>query len=279
MWCILNAENKILKYVQILAARKKIRRIEKSLLLLKIRRIWEILAFAKNQADLRNPCVYRKSNRFEKSLRLQKIRRTIESSRALKSPCLVKNQRLKKNPRLKKNRQDWKSRRPAYCLGSAESPAADFFLVWMMSSRSDPFRCDESRMQSPNEEKAQAALLLWAALSRTVPAVCTGPPCQEMAQIHAATKNQVSAWNSTNSCQITKFLTRLLSVLSLSRKNVHDHSCCPISAVILTTSKLEAILKILRGSWKTAQESRIIGGGGGSPTGTSQHLRGLWERR
>jgi hypothetical protein len=31
---------------------KKIKRIEKSLLLLKIRRIYEILAFAKNQADL-----------------------------------------------------------------------------------------------------------------------------------------------------------------------------------------------------------------------------------
>ena len=55
---------------------------------------------------------------------------------------------------------NWKSRRPAYCLGSAESPAADFFLVWLMSSRSDPRRCDESRMQSPSEEKAQAALLL-----------------------------------------------------------------------------------------------------------------------
>ncbi len=157
---------------------------------------------------MRNPCDYRKSGGFEKSLRLQKIRRTIESLPALKSPRLVKN------PRLKKNRQDWKSRRPAYCLGSAESPAADFFLVWLMSSRSDPHRCDESRMQSPSEKKAQAALLLWAALPRTVLAVCTGPPCQETAQIHVATKSQASAWNSANSCQITKFLTRLISVLS-----------------------------------------------------------------
>jgi hypothetical protein len=40
-------------------------------------------------------------------------------------------------------------------------------------------------------------------LARTVPAVCTGPPCQEMAQIHAATKSLASAWNSTDSCQIT----------------------------------------------------------------------------
>jgi hypothetical protein len=132
---------------------------------------WEILAFTENQADLRNPCVYRKTGGFEKYLRLQKNRRAIESLQALKSPHLVKN------PRLKKNRGYWKSRRPAYCLGSAESPAADFFLVWMMSSRSDPRRCDESRMQSPSEEKAQAALLLWAALSSIVPAACTGPPC------------------------------------------------------------------------------------------------------
>jgi hypothetical protein len=34
---------------------------KKSLLLLKIRRICEILALTKNQADLQNPCVYRKS--------------------------------------------------------------------------------------------------------------------------------------------------------------------------------------------------------------------------
>jgi hypothetical protein len=32
-----------------------------------------------------------------------------------------------------------KSRRP-YCLGSAESPAADFLLDWLKSSRSDPCR-------------------------------------------------------------------------------------------------------------------------------------------
>jgi hypothetical protein len=63
-------------------------------------------------------------------------------------------------------------------------------------------------MQSPSEDKDQAALLLWAALSHTVPAVCTGPPCRETAQIHAATKSQAFAWNSTNSCKITKFLFR-----------------------------------------------------------------------
>ena len=100
--------------------------------------------FTENQADLQNPGA------------LQKNRQTIESLQALKSPCLVKN------PRLQKNRLDWKSWRPAYCLGSAESPAADFLLVWLKSSRSDPRRCVVSLMQSPSKEAAQAALLLWA---------------------------------------------------------------------------------------------------------------------
>ncbi len=40
-------------------------------------------------------------------------------------------------------------------------------------------------------------------LSHTVPAVCTCPPCQEMAQIHGSTKSLASAWNSTDFCQIT----------------------------------------------------------------------------
>ncbi len=91
-----------------------------------------------------------------------------------------------------------------------------------------------------------------------------------MAQIHAATKSQTSAWNSANSCQITKILTRLISVLSLSRKIIHDHYCCPISAIMLTTSKLEAILKIWRGSWKLSKMGwDCVWGGGGPLAGTS----------
>ncbi len=119
----------------------------------------------KNQADLQNPRAYRKSGGFIKSLRLQKNRRTIESLRALKSPRLVKNQ------------QDWKSRRPAYCLGLAESPAADFLLVWLKSSRSDPRRCDLSC--SPQvRRRLRLPCFYGRSLSRTVPAACTGLPCQ-----------------------------------------------------------------------------------------------------
>ncbi len=89
-------------------------------------------------------------------------------------------------------------------------------------------------------------------LSRTIPA--------RYAKIHAASKIQAAAWNFTNSCQITKILTRLLSVLSLSRKFVHDHCCCTESAVKVSTSKLEAILKIWRGCWKLSQWGRGVWG-------------------
>jgi hypothetical protein len=97
-------------------------------------------------------------------------------------------------------------------------------------------------------------------LSRTLPAACTGPPCQEMAQIHAATRSLASAWNSTDFCQITIIPTLLTRVLSLSRKNEDNHYCCPISAIILMTSKLEAILKIYCGSLKTVQRGRGVRG-------------------
>jgi hypothetical protein len=55
------------------------------------------------------------------------------------------------------------------------------------------------------------------------------------------------------SVKLKKSLTRLTSVPSLSRKKVHNHLCCPVSAIILTTSKLEAILKIYSRSLKTVQ--------------------------
>ncbi len=51
----------------------------------------------------------------------------------------------------------------------------------------------------------------------------------------------------TNFGENSKILSRLLSVLSLSRKFVHDHCCCPKSAITLTVSKMEAILDLWRG--------------------------------
>ena len=55
-----------------------------------------------------------------------------------------------------------------------------------------------------------------------------------------------------------------IGVLSLHRKNVHNHCCCPISAIILTTSELEAILEICRCSLKLSKRGKGLWGGGGS---------------
>jgi hypothetical protein len=120
--------------------------------------------------DLRNPCANEKSGGFTVSLRLQKSGGFIKFLRLQKNRRTIESLRALKYPRLAKNQRDWKSWRPAYCLGSAASPAADFLLVWLKSSRSDPPRCDVSLMQSPSEETAQAALLLWA---NSLP-YCTG---------------------------------------------------------------------------------------------------------
>jgi hypothetical protein len=62
-----------------------------------------------------------------------------------------------------------KIRRP-YCLGSAESPVADFLLVWLKSSRSGPRRCDVLLIPSPRERWTACRLLLFA---HSLP-YCTG---------------------------------------------------------------------------------------------------------
>jgi hypothetical protein len=68
-----------------------------------------------------------KSLQMMKSARPEKNRQMVKSSQALKSPRLVKY------PRRWKNRRNWKSKQPPYCLGSAESPTADFSLFPLMS--------------------------------------------------------------------------------------------------------------------------------------------------
>ncbi len=100
--------------------------------------------------------------------------------------------------------------------------------------------CWLSLMQIPSEETAQAALLLWPD-SLPYYTGCLYRP--DLPKFMRKSKFQAATWIFTNSCEISKILTWLLSVLSLSRKFVCDHCCCPISAIILTTSKLEAILQ------------------------------------
>ncbi len=86
---------------------------------------------------------------------------------------------------------------------------------------------------------AQAALLLWAA---SLP-YCTGWLYQpDLSKFMRVSKFVAAAQIFIISCENSKILSRLLSVLSLHRKFVHNHCCCTNSAIILTASKMEAIL-------------------------------------
>ncbi len=59
----------------------------------------------------------------------------------------------------------------------------------------------------------------------------------------------------------TKNLTRLISVLSLQFKFVHNHKSCPNSAATLLSPQIEAILAFGRGRWKSHEFSH----GGANP--------------
>jgi hypothetical protein len=121
-------------------------------------------------------------------------------------------------------------------------------------------------MQTPSESLAQAALLLWA---ESLP-YCTGCLYQpDMPKYALKSKLCAAAHIFTNSYENSKILSRLLSVLSLSRKFVYDHCCCPKSAIILTASKLEAILDFWRGYRKSVPND--MGGGGGCEAGRRWH--------
>ncbi len=147
----------------------KIKRIVKSLRPMKIRRMVKSLQLLKIKWMV-------------KSLRPEKIRQMMESLRSLKSPRLMKNECLQKSWRDWKSRRNWKSRQPAY------SPTADFSLVPLMSTFSSSLIWWISHVVSKwGGSTCHPAFM--GELSRTVPTVCTGPPCQEMAQIHAATKS------------------------------------------------------------------------------------------
>ncbi len=132
----------------------------------------------------------------------------------------------------------------AYYLGSAESPTADFLLVWLKSSRSDPRRCAASQTCRPQVGSQLKPLCFYGwRLSCTVPAGCTGQTCQNI----PGCPNSWRPRKFSPICENSKILSRPLSVLSQSRKFVHNHCCCPKSAFILTVSKMEAVLDFWRG--------------------------------
>ncbi len=106
---------------------EKIRRIVKSLRLLKIRLIGKSLRPEKIRRMAKSWRLL-KIRRIGKSLRPEKIRRMVKSLQLLKIMQIVKSLQALKSLR------SWKCRRPVYCLGSAESPTADFSLVSLMST-------------------------------------------------------------------------------------------------------------------------------------------------
>ncbi len=122
------------------------------------------MPFSKNQADLQNPCAFQKIRRIYRILAL--FKKSGGFTESLRFTEKQADDRILAGVKIpapgEKTSGTGKNWRPAYCLGLVESPAADFLLVWLKSSRSDPRRCDVPFMQSPSEETAQAALLLWA---------------------------------------------------------------------------------------------------------------------
>ncbi len=227
-------------------------------------RIWEILAFckkscgfeksllfAKNHADLRNPCVS------------QKNRQTMESLRASKSPHLLKNQRFEeKHTAWRKTRGTGEAGgRLLFRLGGISS-------CWLPPGLAEEWRALVQILVDVMNLSCSPQVRRWLRLPcfyvRPFPVLyrllVPARHANEWPKSTRKPKSQAAAWNFTNSCQITKILSQLKSVLSLSRKIVHDYCCCPVSAVILKTSKLEAILKIWRGCWKLSQWGRGVGG-------------------
>ncbi len=124
-----------------------------------------------------------------------------------------------------------------------------------------PRRCDESRMQSPSEEKTQAALLLWAA---PLP-YCTGclyrPTMPGNGSISRS--NQKSSFrlkfhrflsnhknpNSANKCPITEPKKRTCSLL-LSNISCHTHDL-----------QIRGHPQDMARHWKLSQWGMVWGGG------------------
>ncbi len=117
-----------------------------------------------------------------------------------------------------------KYRRPnSYYLGSAESPTSDSFSVWLKSSHSGDVASPPCSPQVGSAPRPPS--LYGRCLCRTVPARLAKifSPCQMFAAAN------ISAFFLGK----IKNLTRLISVLSLQFKFLHDHKSCPNSAVTL----------------------------------------------
>jgi hypothetical protein len=103
---------------------------------------------------------------------LVKFRRTMELWQALKSPRLSKISAPSQN-------LSGKVWRPLTIWAQQNPPTADFLLVWLKSSRSDPRRYVASQTCRPQVIWRLRPLCFYGRrLSRTVPPGCTGTTCQ-----------------------------------------------------------------------------------------------------
>ncbi len=128
-------------------------------------------------------------------------------------------------------------RRPnAYYLGSAGSPTSDSFSVRLKSSLSDGVASPPCSPQVGSALRPPS-LYGWR-LCRTVPACCTGTTCQNIRALSMFMAANISTFFLG---KITN-LTRLISVLSLPFKFVHNHKSCPNSAATLLSLQIEAVL-------------------------------------
>ncbi len=119
---------------------------------------------------------------------------------------------------------------PAYYLGSAESPTADFLQVWLKSLvqvMSPLVHVDLKWSEGSGRPAFMGGVspVLYRLLYR-----------HDLSKFLRIVRISACAWIFTISYGKFKNLSRLLSVLSLHRKFVHNHNCCPNSAATLPSS-------------------------------------------
>ncbi len=115
----------------------------------------------------------------------------------------------------------------AYYLGSAESPTSDFFQVWLKSSRSGDVA---SRSCSPQVTCALSRPAYMGGVSSVLYRLLYR---HDLSKYRRSVQIFARAYIFTISWGKIKNLSRLLSVLSLYLKFVHNHKSCPNSAATL----------------------------------------------
>ncbi len=204
-----------------------------------------------------------KTRRMVKTLRLSKSLHLAKSLRLSKSLCLVKYQHLWKC---------WRSRK----VGSPLKNSLLFRLRRILNCWLLPGPADELVLLLVDVLNLEHVVSKWGMVPQCPAFMGELSPVlyRLLVQAHHAQK-----WSKSMrqpkirhpheipliSVKSQQSLTLITGVLSLNRKNGNNHCCCPISAFILTTSELEAILEICCCSLKLSKRGKSKGGGEDSP--------------